>query len=85
MVIVRVRQQGKKRYYYLEHSIRKGNKVVKKERYLGTKLPKNLEEIKQEFLQELQADLYKKFAALLVVPYGNMTFLPNLVLSKILI
>ena len=60
MVKVRVKTRGKKRYYYLEHSIRKGKKVVKKEKYIGTKLPKNLGKLKIEFLQELQLELYKK-------------------------
>ena len=60
MVSVRVKIRGNKRYYYLEHSIRRGKKVVKKEKYLGTKLPKNLEDLKQEFLQEIQKELYEK-------------------------
>lgn len=37
-------------YYYLEHSVRKGKKVVKKEIYLGRKIPKNIDQIKKNFL-----------------------------------
>lgn len=40
-------------YYYLEHSIREGKKVQKKELYLGTKIPKNIDEIKKKFLDEI--------------------------------
>ncbi len=40
-------------YWYLFHTIRKDNKFLKKSKYLGRELPKNLEEIKQEFLNEL--------------------------------
>ncbi len=57
---IRERKKGKKKYYYLEHSLRKGNRVVKKEKYLGTKIPENIDKIKEEFLKELKSDLYKK-------------------------
>ncbi len=57
---IRERVKGKKTYYYLEHSIRKGNKVIKKEKYLGTKIPKNIDNIKKEFMKELKSNLYKK-------------------------
>ena len=60
-MIIRQKIKGKKKYYYLEHSIRKKNRIIKKEKYLGTEIPKNIDEIKTEFLKELKADLYKKF------------------------
>ncbi|OLE41276.1 MAG: hypothetical protein AUG16_00590 [Thaumarchaeota archaeon 13_1_20CM_2_39_20] len=37
-------------YYYLEHSMREGKKVQKKEVYLGRKIPSNIEEIKKNLL-----------------------------------
>lgn len=43
-------------YYYLEHSMRDGKKVQKKEIYLGRKIPSNIEEIKKNLLDEI----YKK-------------------------
>jgi len=43
-------------YYYLEHSIRKGKQVEKKEIYLGKKIPKNIEQLKKKFLD----DIYKE-------------------------
>ena len=57
---IRQKIKGNKKYYYLEHSTRKGEKVVKKEKYLGASIPKNIEEIKQIFEKELRSDLYKK-------------------------
>ena len=42
------RRHGNKTYYYLQHGIRKGHR--QKEVYLGTTIPKNIEEIKQNFL-----------------------------------
>ncbi|MEW6592542.1 MAG: Fic family protein [Candidatus Hadarchaeota archaeon] len=50
MVTIRKKTVGGRVYFYLEHSIRVGEKVEKKERYLGTKIPKNLAEIKGNFL-----------------------------------
>lgn len=40
-------------YWYLFHTVRQGNKFLKKSKYLGKELPKNLEEIKKEFLNEI--------------------------------
>ncbi len=59
-MIIRKKTKGKKAYYYLGHSIRKGNKIVKKEKYLGTSIPKNIDKIKEEFSRELKINLYKK-------------------------
>jgi len=53
MVIIRKKVIGKQAYYYLEHTIRKGKKVEKREKYIGKILPKNIEEIKKEFLSEI--------------------------------
>jgi len=54
------KKKGNKEYYYLQHSFRKGKKVVTREKYIGSKIPKNIDEIKEEFSRELKADLYKK-------------------------
>ena len=42
----------RKKYYYLQHSFRRGKKVTTKEKYLGKTIPKNIEEIKKEFFEE---------------------------------
>ncbi|TSA16629.1 MAG: Fic family protein [Nitrosopumilales archaeon] len=47
-------------YYYLEHSIREGKKVQKKEVYLGSKIPSNIEEIKKDFLDSIHRERWYK-------------------------
>ncbi len=60
MVTVRKIISGKKRYYYLEHTLRKG-KLFKNERvYLGKSLPKNIEKLKEKFLNDLFEKIYAK-------------------------
>ncbi len=54
------RKKGNKEYYYLQHSFRKGKRVITKEKYIGLKIPKNIDELKGEFNRELKKDLYKK-------------------------
>ncbi len=54
------KKKGNKEYYYLQHSFRKGKKVITREKYVGLKIPKNIDEIKGEFSKELKKDLYKK-------------------------
>ena len=62
MVSIKKKIIKKKTYYYLEHSYRKNEKVLKKEKYLGTKIPKNIDKLKDNLLLELYDELwYKKF------------------------
>jgi len=56
MVIIKKINKKGKTYYYLEHSIREGNKVSKKTKYLGKEIPKDIENLKKAFT----FDLYKK-------------------------
>ena len=56
MVRVRKRTLGSRTYYYLEHSIRIGRAVQKREQYLGGRLPRNVEELKERFLQEVNRE-----------------------------
>ena len=58
------RKKGKKEYYYLQHSFRKGKRVVTREKYIGAEIPKNIDKIKQEFSNELKQDLYKKLESI---------------------
>lgn len=53
MVTVRKETKGGKTYYYLEHSYRRQRKVLKKEKYLGSTLPNELDALKKEFLHEI--------------------------------
>lgn len=53
MVTIKKKEIGSRAYYYLEHSYRKEGRVHKKETYLGTKIPKSIEEIKKKFIYEV--------------------------------
>jgi Fic family protein len=50
MATVRKRKIGGREYFYLEHTMRTGRKVGKKEMYLGTGIPKDIEKIKAGFM-----------------------------------
>lgn len=58
------KKKGNQRYFYLKHSFRKGKKVLTKERYLGSEIPKDIEEIKNNFKKEIKFDLNKKLEAI---------------------
>ena len=52
MVSLKKKNMHGNTYYYLEHSFRKNGKIDKKEKYLGRALPKNIDQVKEEFLRE---------------------------------
>ncbi len=56
MVTVRKRVVKGRTYYYLQHSVRENGEVKKKERYLGAKIPKDIEGIKRQFLYEINKE-----------------------------
>ncbi|MBI5635431.1 hypothetical protein HY993_00525, partial [Candidatus Micrarchaeota archaeon] len=56
MVSLRKKVVGTKEYYYLGHSMRSARGVEVREKYLGTRVPENLEKAKAEFL----AGIYKE-------------------------
>ncbi len=56
MVSIKKKQIGKQTYYYLEHTVRHKGKIQKKGKYLGKKLPKNIDDMKKEFLSEIYAE-----------------------------
>jgi len=53
MVRVRRKELGNQKYYYLEHSVRFGKNIEKKEKYLGKEIPKNVDAVKEDFLKEI--------------------------------
>lgn len=53
MVSIKKKLIGKQTYYYLEHTFRHKGKIRKKEKYLGKKIPENVEEVKKDFLLEI--------------------------------
>ena len=60
MVLLRIKKEGKKKYYYLEHTIRQRKSFRNKRIYLGAELPKNIEEIKENFVYGLLEEIYDK-------------------------
>jgi len=60
MVTIRKRKIKKKNYYYIEHSIKKKGKVEKREKYLGKTIPKNIDELKTEFMHEIYKENWFK-------------------------
>ncbi len=58
MVTVSRRVVDGRAYYYLEHSIRHGRRVEKRERYLGTAVPKDVGRIRREFMDGIYRELW---------------------------
>jgi len=58
MVSVKKKNMNHNTYYYLEHSFRKNGTINKKEKYLGTTLPKNIDKIKEDFLREFYQETW---------------------------
>lgn len=56
MVTLKKKIIGRQAYYYLEHSYRSNSKVQKRQKYLGKKLPKDLELQKRRFLYDIYKD-----------------------------
>ncbi len=54
------RKTGNKEYFYLHYSYRKDGKIITKEKYLGTEIPKDIDKIKIKLEEEYKKELYKK-------------------------
>ncbi|MDC8451729.1 MAG: Fic family protein [Candidatus Nitrosotalea sp.] len=59
MVTVKKKVLKGQTYYYLEHSIRENGKVHPRITYLGKKIPKNIEEIKKRFLDDISSKTWQ--------------------------
>jgi Fic family protein len=65
-------------YFYLEHSYRKNGRVDKKTKYLGKSIPKNVEELKEEFLLEIYKEFwFDKFDKILEKSSKEKKKIPN--------
>ena len=53
MVTIRKRLVGTREYFYLQHTLRTSKGVQAREKYLGARLPTNIEEVKRDFLIEI--------------------------------
>src|SRR5690349_15525153 len=67
MVGIAKRKRGDKIYYYLYHDLKKGGRR-QRDKYLGTKIPENVEEIKQEFEREIY---FEEWGPVLKIIYEN--------------
>jgi len=53
VVTVRKRLIGTREYFYLQHTLRTPKGIQTRERYLGARMPANIEEVKRDFLTEI--------------------------------
>lgn len=53
MVTIRKRLVGTREYFYLQHTLRTPKGVQSREKYLGSKVPANIEEVKRDFLAQI--------------------------------
>lgn len=53
MVQVVRKRVGQHDYFYLQHTIREGGRPEKKERYLGTSVPRNVDTLSERFLHDI--------------------------------
>jgi len=60
VVVIRKKIRDKKTYFYLEQSIRQGKKVLKKQQYLGTSVPYDIDKLIIEFEKEIELELVAK-------------------------
>jgi Fic family protein len=58
MANLRIVEVNQNKYYYIEHTIRKGDRFENKRIYLGKKLPKNIDKIKEKFDYEIFHEIY---------------------------
>ncbi|VVC71874.1 Fic/DOC family protein [uncultured archaeon] len=56
VAVVKRKVVNGKAYFYLQHTVRAGRRVATREKYLGSKLPKDLEEVKARFLAEVYGE-----------------------------
>jgi len=83
MVNIKKKLIGKQIYYYLEHTFRHKGKIRKKEKYLGKKIPKNVEEVKKEFLSEIYKERwYPLFDRIKQNYYKELSSMPKTAKAK---
>ncbi len=76
------RRKGNKSYYYLQYSYRKDGKVKTKENYLGSAIPKNIEDIKKELKKDSFKHVSKKFLEIKKHFQKEWTVLPPSIKEK---
>ncbi len=76
------RKKGKKEYFYLQYSFRKGHKVITREKYLGLKIPENIDEIKTQFKKQFEDELHSKLNKIKEHFQAEWKKLPNSIKEK---
>ena len=71
MVNLRAKEVNRKKYYYLEHTVRIGTRFINKRKYLGSEAPKDTELIKEAFMHELFLERYDKSLATIKKKFGQ--------------
>lgn len=61
MVTVRKRVVDGREYFYLQHTVRTSDSIQSREKYLGAKLPSNVEGAKRDFLTEIYKERWYPF------------------------
>lgn len=73
-------------YYYLVHTVRNGGGFKQKAKYLGKRIPRDIEKIKKQFLFELdKAKWYDKFEKIKANYAAELRVLPESALRKELV
>lgn len=55
--LTKIRRKSQE-YYILAYNIRKGRKVIRKEKYIGKEVPENIDELKDEFSHDIFIEIY---------------------------
>jgi len=76
------RKKNKKEYFYLQDSFRKGKKIITKEKYLGKKIPKNIEEIKKKLNEDKEEIINEKLRKIKENFQKEWKYYPNSIKEK---
>jgi Fic family protein len=71
MVSIKKRSIGTRNYYYLQHTIRTSKKIQAIEKYLGPKLPADVEGAKRAFLLEIYKDRWYPLLDVIRINYSK--------------
>lgn len=71
MVTIRKMSQEGRTYYYLEHPVKVNGRPRNRSKYIGTSIPENIEELKREFLFEIDNSRWEKDFRKLRLNYMN--------------
>jgi len=83
MVSIKKKHISNKAYNYLQHTYRINGKVHYKEKYIGEKIPKDIEKIKQDFLIGIYKELwYNKFDKIKDIFKKNQNKMPKSIEEK---